>query len=70
MCNAGKQLVSLIRTHDPSVRCQNAKGLIDSLVLNCLFELINALLQVGPAVIVYQRCPLDSFSASFIIAAL
>lgn len=28
--------------HEPTVRCQNAKGLIDSPVLNCVFELISS----------------------------
>lgn len=42
-CNVGKVLMSLRGTHDPTVRCQNAKGLIDSLVLNCMFELISTL---------------------------
>lgn len=35
--------MSLRGTHDPTVRCQNANGLIDSLMLNCLFELISTL---------------------------
>lgn len=41
--NMGKVLVSLRGTCDPTVRCQNANGLIDSLMLNCLFELISTL---------------------------
>lgn len=56
--------------HDPTVRCQNAKGLIDSPALNCVFELISSLYKGGPAVIVYQRCPLDSLNSSFSAAAL
>lgn len=54
--NVGKVLVSLRGTHDLTVRCQNAKGLIDSLVLNCMFELISTLgprYMEGPPVIVY-----------------
>lgn len=56
--------------HDPTVRCQNAKGLIDSPALNCVFELISSRYKGGPAVIVYQRCPLDSLNSSFSAAAL
>lgn len=56
--------------HDPTVRCQNAKGLIDSPALNCVFELISSRYKGGPAVIVYQRCPLDSPNSSFSAAAL
>lgn len=41
--NVGKVLVSLRGTRDLAVRCQNANGLIDSHVLNCLFELISKL---------------------------
>lgn len=49
-CNVGEVHVSLRGTHGPTVRCQNAKSLIDSLVLNCMFELISTL---RPLVIMY-----------------
>lgn len=56
--------------HNPTVRCQNAKGLIDSPALNCVFELISSRYKGAPAVIVYQRCPLDSPNSSFSAEAL
>lgn len=42
-CNMGKVLMSLRGTHDLTVSCQNAKALIDSPVLSCMFELISTL---------------------------
>lgn len=42
--NVCKVLMSLRGTHDPTVRCQNAKGLSDSLELNCMFELISTVM--------------------------
>lgn len=41
--NVVKVLMSLKGIHDPTVKCKNARGLIDSLVLNWLFKLIRKL---------------------------
>lgn len=39
----GKAYLSLRGIHGPAVSCQNAKGLIDSFVLNYMFDLISTL---------------------------